>query len=200
MTLSNTHQTKTYVLLFLLVLLGSVGNTILSKGMKDAGDLDLSHFSTLAAGAAHVLTSGAIWLGIAMMLGFMVCHMLVLSWADYSFVMPFSAIAYALVPLLAYLFLHEQVSDGALDGHRSDRFGRRADQPHAAPHHRSGNATLKCARLHPTLRGADRHGRRNLPDARHEATRARCTISARGPSWRSFCALCGWAGCGWPCC
>ena len=45
-----------------------------------------------------------------MMLGFMVCHMLVLSWADYSFVMPFSAIAYALVPLLAYLFLHEQVS------------------------------------------------------------------------------------------
>jgi uncharacterized membrane protein len=44
------------------------------------------------------------------MLLFMVCHMLVLSWADYSFVMPFSAVSYALVPLLAYLFLHEQVS------------------------------------------------------------------------------------------
>ena len=105
-----THHTKTYVLLFLLVLLGSVGNTILSKGMKDTGDLDVSHFATLVAGAARVLTSGTIWLGIAMMLGFMVCHMLVLSWADYSFVMPFSAIAYALVPLFAYLFLHEQVS------------------------------------------------------------------------------------------
>jgi uncharacterized membrane protein len=58
----------------------------------------------------RVLTSGTIWAGIAMMLGFMVCHMLVLSWADYSFVMPFSAIAYALVPLLGYLFLNEQVS------------------------------------------------------------------------------------------
>jgi transporter family protein len=45
-----------------------------------------------------------------MMLGFMVCHMLVLSWADYSFVMPFSAIAYALVPLFGYLFLQERVS------------------------------------------------------------------------------------------
>jgi drug/metabolite transporter (DMT)-like permease len=110
MTSAQTHKTKTYVLLFLLVLLGSVGNTILSKGMKDAGDLDISHFSSLAAGAARVLTSGTIWAGIAMMLGFMVCHMLVLSWADYSFVMPFSAVAYALVPLLAYLFLHEQVS------------------------------------------------------------------------------------------
>jgi multidrug transporter EmrE-like cation transporter len=110
MTAPKTHQTKTYVLVFLLVLLGSVGNTILSKGMKDTGDLDISHVATLAAGAARVLTSGTIWLGIAMMLGFMICHMLVLSWADYSFVMPFSAIAYALVPLLGYLFLHEQVS------------------------------------------------------------------------------------------
>jgi multidrug transporter EmrE-like cation transporter len=110
MTAPKTQKTKTYVLLFLLVVLGSVGNTLLSKGMKDAGDLDISHFASLVSGAARVLTSGAIWAGIAMMLGFMVCHMLVLSWADYSFVMPFSAIAYALVPLLGHLFLHEQVS------------------------------------------------------------------------------------------
>jgi len=110
MTSAQTRQTKTYVLLFLLVLLGSVGNTILSKGMKDAGDVDISRVASLMAAAARVLTSGTIWLGITMMLGFMVCHMLVLSWADYSFVMPFSAIAYALVPLFGYLFLHEQVS------------------------------------------------------------------------------------------
>ena len=110
MTAAKTHKTKTYVLLFLLVLLGSVGNTILSKGMKDAGDLDISHIAPLLNGAVRVLTSGTIWLGIVMMLMFMVCHMLVLSWADYSFVMPFSAIAYALVPLFGYLFLHEHVS------------------------------------------------------------------------------------------
>ena len=110
MTAPKSHKTKTYVLLFLLVVLGSVGNTLLGKGMKEAGGLDISHISSLLAGATRVLTSGAIWAGIAMMLGFMVCHMLVLSWADYSFVMPFSAIAYALVPLLGYLFLHEQVS------------------------------------------------------------------------------------------
>jgi multidrug transporter EmrE-like cation transporter len=105
-----THKTKTYILLFLLVLLGSVGNTILSKGMKDAGDLDISHLSAMESGAVRVLSSGTIWLGIVLMLMFMICHMLVLSWADYSFVMPFSAIAYALVPLLGYLFLGEHVS------------------------------------------------------------------------------------------
>jgi len=110
MPAAKTHKTKTYVLLFLLVFLGSVGNTILSKGMKDAGDLDISHLAALEAGALRVLSSGTIWLGIALMLLFMICHMLVLSWADYSFVMPFSAIAYALVPLLGYLFLGEHVS------------------------------------------------------------------------------------------
>jgi uncharacterized membrane protein len=110
MTTPKARHTKTYVLLFLLVVLGSIGNTILSKGMKDVGDVDISSLSALVTAAERVLTSGAIWLGIAMMLGFMVCHMLVLSWADYSFVMPFSAVAYALVPLLGYLFLHEHVS------------------------------------------------------------------------------------------
>jgi drug/metabolite transporter (DMT)-like permease len=110
MTSPRSHKTKTYVLLFLLVFFGSVGNTILSKGMKDAGDLDISHLPALEAGAIRVLSSGTIWLGIALMLLFMICHMLVLSWADYSFVMPFSAIAYALVPLLGYLFLGEHVS------------------------------------------------------------------------------------------
>jgi drug/metabolite transporter (DMT)-like permease len=88
---------------------GSVGNTILSKGMKDTGAVDLSRLATIESAAARVLTSGTVWLGIALMLLFMVCHMLVLSWADYSFVMPFSAIAYALVPVLGYLFLGERV-------------------------------------------------------------------------------------------
>ena len=41
MTSAQTHKTKTYVLLFLLVVLGSVGNTILSKGRKGAGDMDV---------------------------------------------------------------------------------------------------------------------------------------------------------------
>jgi drug/metabolite transporter (DMT)-like permease len=110
MTAVKSRDTKTYVLLFLLVLFGSVGNTILGKGMKDVGGLDISHLQAIGTAAVQVLTSGTIWTGILLMLLFMVCHMLVLSWADYSFVMPFSAVAYALVPLLGYLFLHEHVS------------------------------------------------------------------------------------------
>ena len=92
-----------------MVFLCSVGNTILDKGMKDIGSLDLSTAAAVWTGLRHVFGSGTIWLGVACMLLFMVCHMLVLSLADYSFVMPFSALAYVLVPLLGYLWLHEQV-------------------------------------------------------------------------------------------
>src|SRR5579863_482035 len=106
---TRTLKVKTYILLFLMMALGSVGNTILDKGMKNLGPIDFSSRSAIWQGAFHTFTSGTIWLGIGCMLLFMVCHMLVLSWADYSFVMLFSAITYALVPLLGYLWLREYV-------------------------------------------------------------------------------------------
>ena len=37
--------------------------------------------------------------------------MTVLSWADYSYVMPVGAFGYAMVTLLAVIFLHERVSE-----------------------------------------------------------------------------------------
>jgi drug/metabolite transporter (DMT)-like permease len=106
---SRTLRIKTFVLLFLMVAFGSVGNTLLDKGMKDVGSLNLSSASVIWAGLQLTFSNATVWLGILCMLCFMICHMLVLSWADYSFVMPFSAVAYALVPLLGYLWLHETV-------------------------------------------------------------------------------------------
>ncbi len=106
---TRTLRAKTYSLLFLMIALGSVGNTILDKGMKSLGPIDFSTRAAIWEGAFHTFTNRTIWLGICCMLLFMLCHMLVLSWADYSFVMPFSAITYALVPLLGYIWLGEYV-------------------------------------------------------------------------------------------
>ena len=47
---------------------------------------------------------------LAFLLGFMLSYMTVLSWADYSYVMPAGAFGYALLTLLAVVFLHESVS------------------------------------------------------------------------------------------
>jgi uncharacterized membrane protein len=109
---TKTLKAKTYILLFLMIVLGAVGNTILDKGMKSLGPIDFSTRSAIWQGVFHTFTNGTIWLGIFCMLLFMVCHMLVLSWADYSFVMLFSAVTYALVPLLGYIWLGEYVPMG----------------------------------------------------------------------------------------
>ena len=100
---------KTYVLLLLEVWFGALGNTLFDKGMKGIGALSFATGPAIWAGALRTFASGTIWLGMACMLLFLVCHMLVLSWADYSFVMPFSAVSYALVPLFAYIWLGERV-------------------------------------------------------------------------------------------
>jgi len=56
-----------------------------------------------------IVTSGYIWLGIACLLTFFVAYMLVLTWADYSYVQPASSFAYAVVALLGYFLLGETV-------------------------------------------------------------------------------------------
>src|ERR1043166_3519812 len=109
MSSTKALKIKTYTLLFLMVSIGSVGNTILDKGMKGVGSIDFSSSISIWHGVFLTLTSGTVWIGILCMLVFMICHMLVLSWADYSFVMPFSAVTYALVPVLGYIWLGEKV-------------------------------------------------------------------------------------------
>jgi drug/metabolite transporter (DMT)-like permease len=112
--LNETHHhkshLKTYLLLPVIVILAPLGNVLLSKGMKAIGpDVSWSP-SYLLPTLILILTSGYIWLGIAAQLGFFVAYMLVLSWADYSYIQPASALSYAVVSLLGYFWLGEAVS------------------------------------------------------------------------------------------
>ena len=58
----------------------------------------------------RIFMSGYIWLGIACLLAFFVAYMLVLTWADYSYVQPASAAAYGMVALLGHFVLREVVT------------------------------------------------------------------------------------------
>src|SRR5207253_440318 len=57
-------------------------------------------------------TTAMLWFGIGVLGLFFVCYLLLLSWADYSYIQPASAGGYAIVPLLGWLLAGEQV--GAL--------------------------------------------------------------------------------------
>jgi drug/metabolite transporter (DMT)-like permease len=100
---------KTLVMVLAMVVCANVGDLMLKRGMSQNGAVQLT-----GAGVAHAfrltVTNGTIWVGILFLTGFMVSYMTVLSWADYSYVMPAGAFGYALLTLMAVLFLHESVS------------------------------------------------------------------------------------------
>src|SRR5208283_3191402 len=112
MTSHKRLHVKTYLLILVMIIAGPLGNLMLGKGMKSVGKVTtkISSPGELLHVLATVLSSGTIWLGIASLLTFFVAYMLVLSWADYSYVQPASAMAYAVVALLATLLLGEVVS------------------------------------------------------------------------------------------
>jgi drug/metabolite transporter (DMT)-like permease len=102
-------RTKTLVMVLAMVVCANVGDLMLKRGMSQIGAVQLS-----ALGLAHAfrltVMNGTLWVGILFLCGFMLSYMTVLSWADYSYVMPAGAFGYALLTLLAVIFLHEAVS------------------------------------------------------------------------------------------
>jgi drug/metabolite transporter (DMT)-like permease len=100
---------KTLVMVLAMVVCANVGDLMLKRGMSQNGAVQLT-----GPGIAHAfrltVTNETIWVGIVFLTGFMVSYMTVLSWADYSYVMPAGAFGYALLTLMAVLFLHESVS------------------------------------------------------------------------------------------
>lgn len=101
---------KTYLLISLMIVFGPLGDVSLSKGMKRIGPLmDLT-----ATNVFHFLhatfSSALVWMGMGSLLSFFIAYILVLSWADYSYVQPASSVGYGVVALLGYLVLRETIT------------------------------------------------------------------------------------------
>jgi drug/metabolite transporter (DMT)-like permease len=109
-TLSLT--TRTLAMTALAVLLNSVGNVMLKIGMRRVGEIRSFSPAALSAVAWHASTTVMLWCGVGVLALFFVCYMLLLSWADYSYIQPASAGGYAVVPLFGWLMAGEHV--GAL--------------------------------------------------------------------------------------
>lgn len=101
---------KTFILILFMVSVAPLGDTFLGKGMKRIPPMaswapgDVFHFFFSA------FTSATVWLGIGLLIAFFIAYLVVLSWADYSYVLPASSISSLLIALLAHFVLHEAVS------------------------------------------------------------------------------------------
>jgi drug/metabolite transporter (DMT)-like permease len=109
MTVPPARRLKTLVMMIIIICASPVGYTFVSKGMKEIvwqgwSLPGLLHFFVEA------FTNWTIWLGIGLLLAFFVAFLVVLSWADYSFVQPSASLSYLIIAILARYFLHETVT------------------------------------------------------------------------------------------
>lgn len=101
---------KTIAMILIMVIAGPLGNVLLAKGMRQVGNVAYWPPSGLLHVTLLAFSSAWVWLGIASLLTFFVANMMVLTWADYSYVLPAGSIAYAVIALLAYFMLGERVT------------------------------------------------------------------------------------------
>jgi drug/metabolite transporter (DMT)-like permease len=101
---------KTYLSLFVIVIFAPLGSVLLGKGMKGVGSAATWTLRDFWPIVVRILSNGYIWLGIASLLTFFVAYMMILSWADYSYVQPSTSLSYATVALLSHFVLGELIS------------------------------------------------------------------------------------------
>ena len=106
MTSSTSLQFKTRILTTVVVVANVLGNSLLSRGMRSVGALlTLSPLPYVQA-----LFNPWVAVGVSLLVVWLLSHMALLSWADLSYVLPVTSIAYVLPAVVGRLFLHEQVS------------------------------------------------------------------------------------------
>lgn len=97
---------RKYLVLVGVTIFGAIGDTLLSRGMKDFGAIPLREIHHVVAAVANPY----VFIGIFFLLAFMACYLNSLSWADLTYVLPATSIGYVFIALLAHFFLHEHVS------------------------------------------------------------------------------------------
>src|SRR5215831_1266332 len=107
--ISKSLRARTNLFIVFMVLFNPLGNTFLREGMNRTGAPARWTSQALALFFWRAFQSGSVWIGMCLLMLFLICYMLVLSWADYSYVLPASAISYVVVALLGSVVLGEHV-------------------------------------------------------------------------------------------
>jgi drug/metabolite transporter (DMT)-like permease len=100
----------TALLLALTIVLSAGGNLLLSSGMKHVGSVELGPLMTVVRAFGGAIARADIWLGIAALLLWFICSLVLFSRIDFSYAQPASAVGYALVAFLGYAVLGEAVT------------------------------------------------------------------------------------------
>lgn len=97
---------RKYLILAGVTLFSAIGDTFLSRGMKEIGSLSLSHITHVILAISNPWVA----IGIVFLISFFACYASALSWADLTYVLPATSIGYVILALIAKYGLHEHIS------------------------------------------------------------------------------------------
>jgi drug/metabolite transporter (DMT)-like permease len=97
---------RKYLVLAGVTLCASIGDSLLSRGMKQVGSISLNHLPDVILAVLNPWVA----VGILLLLGFFASYMTALSWADLTYVLPATSLGYVLLTLIAKFYLHEAVT------------------------------------------------------------------------------------------
>jgi drug/metabolite transporter (DMT)-like permease len=98
-------RAKTRLFAVLTILTNVAGNSALTKGMQQLGDIGNSPFALIAA-----LFHPWVAIGVVLLIVWTLTQMALLSWADLSYVLPVTATSYVLAAFAGRLLLGEDIS------------------------------------------------------------------------------------------
>ena len=101
---------KTVLLLALLSLCGALGDVSLAKGMKQVGALPTLRLRALLVLGRKMARNGAVLLGLLSLIAAFLTFVVLLSWADLSFIVPATSLHFVLATLGAKWILQEHIS------------------------------------------------------------------------------------------
>lgn len=97
---------RKYLVLAGVTVFAAAGDSVLSHGMKQSGNISIHHLQSLLFAVRNPWVA----IGILLLLAFFAAYMNALSWADLTYVLPATSLGYVLLALVAKFALHEQVS------------------------------------------------------------------------------------------
>jgi len=103
----------TLLMIAIIVLTNAAGDVLITKGMKQIGEISLSRLRELWSVLGRVVTNKNFLLGLCMLTVSFAAFLAVLSWEDLSFVVPATSIVYVVTILGAKFILKEHI-DGSM--------------------------------------------------------------------------------------
>ena len=101
---------KTALMLVIITLSGALGDVYIAKGMKKVGEIHTLRLRALFALGRRILSNAAFLLGLFSMIVGFVAFLVVLTWADLSFIIPATSLSFVLTTLGAKWILKENIN------------------------------------------------------------------------------------------